>query len=187
MGSAAAGLWLAAAPAGAILTASNTPSPWCRLLAAAGSLPAFAGAGDRHWRGGGPKAVLAPSPSPCRNLLVKREPQLHRALGLYEGLQQPGGCPAEPVCLMCAGILGSPGTLAEVSCVLHGAILQRSPGAIADDDTIQAAPRSADQGFLLLPKAGGSAVPATVEAGHDCGCATWLSVLGHWRNLRPTG
>jgi hypothetical protein len=45
-------------------------------------------------------------------LEVDAEPHLHRELGLYEGLQTPGG-PWPGLLLMCAGI-GSPGTLAEV-------------------------------------------------------------------------
>jgi hypothetical protein len=49
-------------------------------------------------------------PRPC--LQMDGEPDLHRALGLYEGLQSPGG-PWPALLLMCAGI-GSPGTLAEV-------------------------------------------------------------------------
>ena len=49
---------------------------------------------------------------PRERLLVDQEPRLHRALGLYEGLQTPGG-PWPGLLLMCAGI-GSPGTLAEV-------------------------------------------------------------------------
>jgi hypothetical protein len=48
-----------------------------------------------------------------RNMLqVEAEPTLHRSLGLYAGLQTPGG-PWPALLLMCAGI-GSPGTLAEV-------------------------------------------------------------------------
>jgi len=49
-----------------------------------------------------------------RDLLrVEPEPRLHRALGLYAGLEVPGGAwPA--LLLMCAGV-GSPGTLAEVA------------------------------------------------------------------------
>jgi hypothetical protein len=43
---------------------------------------------------------------------VEAEPTLHRQLGLYQGLQTPGG-PWPGLLLMCAGI-GSPGTLAEV-------------------------------------------------------------------------
>jgi hypothetical protein len=45
-------------------------------------------------------------------LLVDEGPKLHQQLGLYAGLQTPGGAwPA--LLLMCAGV-GSPGTLAEV-------------------------------------------------------------------------
>lgn len=49
---------------------------------------------------------------PREALEVDAEPHLHRELGLYEGLQTPGG-PWPGLLLMCAGI-GSPGTLAEV-------------------------------------------------------------------------
>ena len=49
---------------------------------------------------------------PREALEVDAEPNLHRELGLYEGLQTPGG-PWPGLLLMCAGI-GSPGTLAEV-------------------------------------------------------------------------
>lgn len=49
---------------------------------------------------------------PRDRLLADAEPQLHRALDLYAGLQVPGG-PWPGLLLMCAGI-GSPGTLAEV-------------------------------------------------------------------------
>ncbi len=45
-------------------------------------------------------------------LQVEEQPHLHRALGLYSGLQTPLG-PWPGLLLMCAGI-GSPGTLAEV-------------------------------------------------------------------------
>ena len=49
---------------------------------------------------------------PRAALEVDAEPTLHRELGLYEGLQTPGG-PWPGLLLMCAGI-GSPGTLGEV-------------------------------------------------------------------------
>jgi hypothetical protein len=49
---------------------------------------------------------------PREALEVDAEPQLHRELGLYAGLQTPGG-PWPGLLLMCAGI-GSLGTLAEV-------------------------------------------------------------------------
>ena len=49
---------------------------------------------------------------PREALEVDAEPRLHRELGLYAGLQTPGG-PWPGLLLMCAGI-GSPGTLAEV-------------------------------------------------------------------------
>ena len=69
-------------------------------------------------------------------LQVDTEPQLHRALGLYEGFGKAGG-PWPNLLLMCAGV-GSPGTLAEV---LRGYTGDRSaPQRIADDETIKAGP-----------------------------------------------
>ena len=49
---------------------------------------------------------------PRRMLQVQADAALHQALGLYAGLQTPGG-PWPALLLMCAGI-GSPGTLQEV-------------------------------------------------------------------------
>ena len=49
---------------------------------------------------------------PRSRLQVEGDNRLHLALGLYQGLQAPGG-PWPNLLLMCAGI-GSPGTLAEV-------------------------------------------------------------------------
>jgi hypothetical protein len=49
---------------------------------------------------------------PRRALQVQADAALHQALGLYAGLQTPGG-PWPGLLLMCAGI-GSPGTLQEV-------------------------------------------------------------------------
>jgi hypothetical protein len=49
---------------------------------------------------------------PRRVLQVQADAALHQALGLYGGLQTPGG-PWPGLLLMCAGI-GSPGTLQEV-------------------------------------------------------------------------
>jgi hypothetical protein len=49
---------------------------------------------------------------PRGSLDVDAEPELHRALELYEGVAHPAG-PWPSLLLMCAGV-GSPGTLAEV-------------------------------------------------------------------------
>ena len=69
---------------------------------------------------------------PLERLQVDPDPQLHRALGLYEGLRGIGG-PWPNLLLMCAGI-GSPGTLAEV---LRGYTGDRgAPQRIADDEII---------------------------------------------------
>ncbi len=73
---------------------------------------------------------------PKQSMLVDEEPTLHRALGLYGGLQTPGG-PWPALFLMCAGI-GSPGTLFEV---LRGYTGDRSaPQRIANNETINISP-----------------------------------------------
>ena len=73
---------------------------------------------------------------PKQSMLVDDEPTLHRALGLYAGLQTPGG-PWPALFLMCAGI-GSPGTLFEV---FRGYTGDRSaPQRIANNETINISP-----------------------------------------------
>lgn len=77
-------------------------------LEAAGIALLAIGIGD----GAGADRFCAFTGFPRDRLLVDAEPRLHRQLGLYAGLQTPGG-PWPALLLMCAGI-GSPGTLAEV-------------------------------------------------------------------------
>ncbi|TWB87971.1 alkyl-hydroperoxide reductase/thiol specific antioxidant family protein [Synechococcus sp. Ace-Pa] len=127
----------------------------------------------------GRKRFCAFTGFPLQNLLVNAEPQLHRALGLYEGLQQPGG--AWPnLLLMCAGI-GSPGTLAEV---LRGYTGDRSaPQRIADDDTIQAGPLPPIKGSFFA-KAGGSGFQRPFELA-TMRLRNMAEVLGHWRTYVP--
>jgi len=78
-----------------------------RLEAAGIALVALA-IGDTN----GAERFCAYTGLPRHQLSVRSDPQLYRALGLYPGLQAPGG-PWPALLLMCAG-LGSPGTLAEV-------------------------------------------------------------------------
>jgi len=92
----AAGLCLLLCPSGAILTASNTPRalvPALPRLESAGIAVLAIGIARRR-AGSGSCAFTG---VPLQNLLVKRRtPAAIRALGLCEGLQQPGGA-CEPV------------------------------------------------------------------------------------------
>ncbi len=116
---------------------------------------------------------------PPDRLLVDAEPDLHRDLGLYEGLKQGGG-PWPNLLLMCAG-LGSPGTLAEV---LRGYTGDRSaPQRIADDDTIQAGPLPPIKGSFFA-RAGGRGFQRPFELA-TVRLRNMAEVLGHWRTYVP--
>ena len=116
---------------------------------------------------------------PSERLQVDTEPDLHRDLGLYEGLRQPGG-PWPNLLLMCAGI-GSPGTLAEV---LRGYTGDRSaPQRIADDETIQAGPLPPIKGSFFA-RAGGSGFQRPFELA-TVRLRNMAEVLGHWRTYVP--
>lgn len=98
-------------------------------------------------------------------LQVEPEPLLHRKLGLYPGLQTPGG-PWPALMLMCAGI-GSPGTLAEV---LRGYSGDRS------------APQRLESPLFAL--AGGSGFQRPFELA-TVRLRNMVEVLGHWRTYVP--
>ncbi len=116
---------------------------------------------------------------PSERLLVDAEPDLHRDLGLYEGLKQAGG-PWPNLLLMCAG-LGSPGTLAEV---LRGYTGDRgAPQRIADDETIQAGPLPPIKGSFFA-RAGGSGFQRPFELA-TVRLRNMAEVLGHWRTYVP--
>ena len=116
---------------------------------------------------------------PPERLQVEAEPWLHRALGLYEGLQQVGG-PWPNLLLMCAGI-GSPGTLAEV---LRGYTGDRSaPQRIADDETVLAPPLPPIKGSFFA-RAGGSGFQRPFELA-TLRLRNMGEVLGHWRTYVP--
>jgi hypothetical protein len=116
---------------------------------------------------------------PADRLQVDAEPQLHRALGLYEGLELSGG-PWPNLLLMCAGI-GSPGTLAEV---LRGYTGDRSaPQRIADDETIQAGPLPPLRGSFFN-RAGGAGFQRPFELA-TVRLRNMSEVLGHWRTYVP--
>jgi hypothetical protein len=116
---------------------------------------------------------------PIERLQVDPEPVLHRALGLYEGLQGPGG-PWPNLLLMCAGI-GSPGTLAEV---LRGYTGDRSaPQRIADDETIEAKPLPPIRGSFFA-RAGGTGFQRPFELA-TLRLRNMGEVLSHWRTYVP--
>ena len=116
---------------------------------------------------------------PLECLEVDAEPELHRALGLYEGLRQIGG-PWPNLLLMCAGI-GSPGTLAEV---LRGYTGDRSaPERIGDEETIQAGPLPPLKGSFFA-RAGGTGFQRPFELA-TVRLRNMSEVLGHWRTYVP--
>ncbi|MBW4531042.1 MAG: AhpC/TSA family protein [Aphanothece saxicola GSE-SYN-MK-01-06B] len=129
--------------------------------------------------GAGRERFCAFTGFPSERLLVDAEPDLHRDLGLYEGLKQAGG-PWPNLLLMCAG-LGSPGTLAEV---LRGYTGDRSaPQRIADDETIQAGPLPLIRGSFFA-RAGGSGFQRPFELA-TVRLRNMAEVLGHWRTYVP--
>ena len=116
---------------------------------------------------------------PSERLQVDPEPVLHRALGLYEGLQGPGG-PWPNLLLMCAGI-GSPGTLAEV---LRGYTGDRkAPQRIADDETIEARPLPPIPGSFFA-RAGGTGFQRPFELA-TVRLRNMGEVLSQWRTYVP--
>lgn len=112
-------------------------------------------------------------------LAVEREPHLHRELGLYAGLQTPGG-PWPGLLLMCAGI-GSPGTLAEVLRGYRGD--RTAPQRIANDETVQAGPLPPIRGSLFR-WAGGEGFQRPFELA-TIRLRNMSEVLSHWRIYVP--
>ncbi|MBM5792569.1 MAG: hypothetical protein FJ049_01175 [Cyanobacteria bacterium M_surface_7_m2_037] len=103
---------------------------------------------------------------PRSALQVDAKPTLHRELGLYAGLQTPGG-PWPGLLLMCAGI-GSPGTLAEV---LRGYTGDRS------------APQRIDSPLFRL--AGGEGFQRPFELA-TVRLRNMTEVLSHWHTYVPS-
>ncbi len=102
---------------------------------------------------------------PRARLEVDAEPDLHRQLGLYEGVRTPLG-PWPGLLLMCAGI-GSPGTLAEV---LRGYTGDRT------------APQRLQAPLFAL--AGGEGFQRPFELA-TVRLRNMIEVLGHWRTYVP--
>ena len=116
---------------------------------------------------------------PPECLAVEPDAELHRALGLYPGLELAGGAWLN-LLLMCAGI-GSPGTLAEV---IRGYTGDRSaPQRLADDETIQAGPLPPIQGSFFA-RAGGRGFQRPFELA-TVRLRNMGEVLGHWRTYVP--
>ncbi|KEF41121.1 MAG: hypothetical protein ER33_13200 [Cyanobium sp. CACIAM 14] len=113
-------------------------------------------------------------------LRVHPDASLHRALGLYGGLELLPG-PWPNLLLMCAGI-GSPGTLAEV---LRGYTGDRhAPQRIADDETV--ALGGLRLSGSLFARAGGRGFLRPFELA-TVRLRNMLEVLGHWRTYVPSG
>ena len=102
---------------------------------------------------------------PRRALQVQADAALHQALGLYGGLQTPGG-PWPGLLLMCAGI-GSPGTLQEV---LRGYTGDRT------------APQRLN--LSLFRAAGGEGFQRPFELA-TVRLQNMVEVLGNWRTYVP--
>ena len=116
---------------------------------------------------------------PPERLQLEPEAGLHRALGLYGGLQLPIG-PWGNLLLMCAGI-GSPGTLKEV---LRGYTGDRSaPQRIGEDEVIEAPPLPPIRGSLFA-RAGGRGFQRPFELA-TIRLRNMGEVLRHWRTYVP--
>jgi len=112
-------------------------------------------------------------------LQVEGDNRLHLALGLYQGLQAPGG-PWPNLLLMCAGI-GSPGTLQEVLRGYSGD--RRAPAIFGDDETVKAWPLPAFPGALFA-RAGGRDFQRPFELA-TLRLRNMGEVLSHWRTYVP--
>jgi hypothetical protein len=115
--------------------------------------------------GAGAERFCAFTGFPRGALQVQADAALHQALGLYAGLQTPGG-PWPALLLMCAGI-GSPGTLQEV---LRGYTGDRN------------APQRLN--LPLFRAAGGEGFQRPFELA-TVRLQNMVEVLGHWRTYVP--
>ncbi|QEY33037.1 hypothetical protein EVJ50_13165 [Synechococcus sp. RSCCF101] len=116
---------------------------------------------------------------PRASLEVVPDAALHRSLGLYSGLETPGG-PWPALLLMCAGI-GSPGTLGEVLRGYTGD--RRAPQRIADDETIRTGVLPPIRGAMFR-NAGGGGFQRPFELA-TVRLRNMNEVLRHWRTYVP--
>ena len=105
--------------------------------------------------------------------------ELHRALGLYSGLQVPGG-PWPGFLLMCAGV-GSPGTLQEVFRGYRGD--RRAAEIFDDDEMIRAWPLPAFPGSMFA-RAGGRGFQRPFELA-TLRLRNMGEVISNWRTYVP--
>jgi peroxiredoxin len=123
---------------------------------------------------------------PVEAMFVDPTAELHRQLGLYEGLTWniPGLSAGQSawvnLMLMCAGI-GSPGTLAEVFRGYRGD--RQAPQLIADDEVVKAAPLPPLKGSFFQ-WAGGKGHQRPFELA-TLRLRNMAEVLGHWGNYVP--
>ena len=116
---------------------------------------------------------------PRQCLEVDSSSELHEALGLYAGLQVPGG-PWPGFLLMCAGV-GSPGTLQEV---LRGYTGDRSaPQIFADEEVVKAWPLPAFPAAMFA-RAGGRGFQRPFELATKR-LLNMGEVLSNWRTYVP--
>ncbi len=123
---------------------------------------------------------------PPEFLFVDPTAELHRKLGLYEGLTtkfpllSSGQNAFLNLMIMCAGI-GSPGTLAEVFRGYRGD--RQSPQLIGDEETIQAKPLPPLKGSFFK-MAGGSGFQRPFELA-TLRLRNMTEVLGNWSTYVP--
>ncbi|MEB3213914.1 MAG: peroxiredoxin-like family protein [Leptolyngbyaceae bacterium] len=123
---------------------------------------------------------------PADALFIDPTAELHRQLGLYEGLTWsiPGLSPGQSawvnLMLMCAGI-GSPGTLAEVFRGYRGD--RQAPQLIADDEAVKATPLPRLKGSFFQ-WAGGKGFQRPFELA-TLRLRNMAEVLGHWNTYVP--
>ncbi|HEY9616162.1 MAG TPA: peroxiredoxin-like family protein [Microcoleaceae cyanobacterium] len=119
-------------------------------------------------------------------LFIDPTADLHRQLGLYQGLSLnvPGLAPGQNawfnLILMCAGV-GSPGTLKEVLRGYRGD--RQAPQLIGDDEVVKAAPLPALKGSFFK-FAGGTGFQRPFELA-TLRLRNMVEVVGHWPTYVP--
>lgn len=153
-----------------------------RMLEETGTAVRAVGIGDRN---SGQKFCVFTGFAP-EALFTDPTAELHRQMGLYEGLTLdiPGLTPGQNawlnLMLMCAGI-GSPGTLAEVVRGYRGD--RQAPQLIGDDETVKAPPLPPLKGSFFR-WAGGKGHQRPFELA-TLRLRNMAEVLGNWSTYVP--